>query len=53
MISYVGNGKGKFGPRSNNSYDFYTYMMQISLFDSKINEGISCTDYEKLGMLDT
>ena len=41
--------KGSFGPNGNNSYDGYTYVIEISIHDSRNEDGISCNDYEKNG----
>ena len=38
-----------FGPSSTTHYDEFSYTLQYSVNDDRINDGTSCTNYEKLG----
>ena len=38
-----------FGTKSNDKYNGFYYDVKISLYDSRINDGLSCIDYEKYG----
>ena len=49
VISHMKNGYGEFGPTANGSYDYYSYMMDISLHDSSLLVGQSCANYEHSG----
>ena len=48
IIYKLDNGKGSFGPISNNLYEYFIYALEISLHDSYLYEGTGCTDYWKL-----
>ena len=48
-ISYVGNGIGSSILNSDSTYDYFTYRMDITLYNSYIFEGMECRDYSKIG----
>ena len=52
VISHMENGYGEFGPTANGSYDYYSYMMDISLHDSSLLVGQSCANYVDSGYRD-
>ena len=48
-IVEIENTKLVFGPTEKDFYESVYYEMDIEIHDTKVNEGISCTDYEDLG----
>ena len=49
MIPQLEQGKFSIGVKGNGFYDNNVYKMKLTLFNSQINEGLSCIDYEKRG----
>ena len=49
-IIHLDNGKINFGPTSDDQFDFYSYELVWTLHDSSIYDGISCTNYNNLGI---
>ncbi len=43
------SGSVNFGPISNNTFDGYSFELEIGIHDSRIHNGITCTDYKKKG----
>ena len=42
------NTRVTFGPTNNQQYEFQNFEPKISLYDSRIKDGISCIDYERI-----
>ena len=49
MVSKVDNGKGNVGPNTNGYYDYFTYDLEMTWYDSNIHDGVTCNDYAKKG----
>ena len=48
MVIYeMEDARVTFGPLANNMFDYLSFETRISLYDKRIRDGISCTDYEK------
>ena len=52
QISHLENGYGELGPTANGKYDYFSYDMDISLYDSSILVDQACTDYDATGYTD-
>ena len=42
------NSRIKYGPTTNNLFDMAAYEIQYSLYDSRIHDGKTCTDYTRI-----
>ena len=48
-ISYVGNGIASLVQNPDKTYDYFTYRMDITLYNAYVFEGMECRDYSKIG----
>ena len=48
-ITRIDSWKGELGPTGNLTFNGKLYEVQISIHDSKVHDGLTCTDYKKIG----
>ena len=48
MIDEIENARVTFGPTADHLFDFLNIEIRISLYDARIRDGVSCTDYDKI-----
>ena len=48
-ITRIDSWKGVLGPTGNLTFNGKLYEVQISIHDSRVHDGVTCTDYKKIG----